>query len=149
MSNASYKSVALRDELNSNLAVRLSALARLKGFDASQFPTLLLGTGAAGSQSAFIRIKPLDSINVDVLGLAQNVFTPHVVQLVLEMSTITDVQLMTMQNLGILMPALAAIGARLEIYMSANTVAVSVAAITAGNLKSTFDLQVQYPLAGQ
>lgn len=147
--NASYKSVALRDELASNLAVRLSSLARTKGFDSNQFPTLQVGTGAIGSQSAFIRIKPLDSINVDVLGLAQNVFTPHIVQLVLEMSSVTDVQLLTMQTLGILMPALAAIGARLEVYMSANGNAADVADITAGNLKSTFDLQVQYPLAGQ
>jgi hypothetical protein len=149
MSNQSYKSVALRDELSSSLAVRLSALSRTKGFDSSQNPTLQLGAGTAGTQSAFIRIKPLDSINVDVLGLAQNVWTPHIVQLVLETSSVAGVQLLLMTTLGILMPALASIGARLEVYMSANGTAADASQITAANLKSTFDLQVQYPLAGQ
>lgn len=145
----SYKAVAFRDQLNSDLALRLSALARTKGFDASNNPTLLVGAGTAGSQSAFIRVKQLDSINVDVLGLAQNVFTPHVVQLVLEMSTVTDCPLMIMQNLAPLMGELLKMGCRLEVYETANTTAPTVAGIIAGNLKATFDGHIQYPLAGQ
>lgn len=145
----SYKAIALRDVLASDLAITLSALAKTKGLDASQNPTLLVGTGAAGSQSAFIRIKQLDSINTDVLGLAQNVFTPHVIQVVLEASTVANCPLMTIDNLAVLMGELLKMGVRLEVYLSANTNAPDVADIVAGNLKATFNTHVQYPLAGQ
>lgn len=145
----SYKAIALREELASDLAFTLSGLARTKGFDASGNPTLLIGTGAAGSQSAFIRIKQLDSLNQDILGLSQNVFTPHVIQVVLEASTVANCPLLTIDNLTVVMGELMKRGVRLEVYLSANTNAPEVSDITAGNLKQTFNAHVQYPLAGQ
>lgn len=145
----SYKAIALREELAADLGFTLSGLARTKGFDASQNPTLQVGTGAIGSQSAFIRIKQLDSLNQDILGLSQNVFTPHVIQLVLETSAVANVPLMTIDNLTVLMGEVLKRGVRLEVYLSANGNAADVADIVAGNLKQTFNAHVQYPLAGQ
>ena len=144
MSN-SYKAVAIRDQLASDLKLRLPALAETKGFDGSGNPTLLLGAGTAGSQSAFIRVKQFDSIGFDVLGLTQNVFTPHQIQLVVEMSTITDVQLLVMQTWIPLLGELFKEGCRLEVYMSPNGNAPDVADITAANLRAAFETHIQYP----
>lgn len=145
----SYKAVALRDTLFSDLSITLSGLARAKSFGTSQDPCIAIGAGTAGTQSAFVRIKQLASINTDVLGLAQNVFTPHVIQLVLEASTVANCPLLTIDNLTTLMGELMKTGVRLEVYLSANTNAPDEADITAGNLKQTFNAHVQYPLAGQ
>lgn len=146
----SYKAIVLRDVLMSDLAITLSGLARTKGFGAAaQDPTIQIGTGAAGSQSAFIRIKQLASINTDVLGLAQNVFTPHVIQVGLEASTVANCPLLTIDNMTVLMGELMKMGVRMEVYLTANTVAPIEGSLVAGNLKATFNTHVQYPLAGQ
>lgn len=116
----------------------------VEGFDTSTspgapWPTLALGAGTAGSQSAFIRVKPIDSIGTDSVGLTQRSFGPHVIQLVLETSTIANVALMTEANELAILGEILGRGTRVELYMSANTNPVDVADITSGNLKATWD----------
>jgi hypothetical protein len=110
-----------------------------EGFDSSGLPTLLVGAGTAGSQSAFIRVKAVDSIGTDSLGLTQRSFGPHVIQVVLETSTIANVALMTEVNKVALMAPVFGRGTRVELYMSANGNAVDVADIIVGNLKATWN----------
>lgn len=137
---ATYKSAVLARQLAEVLSIRLG-LTTVEGRDASGNPTISIGTLAAASQSAFIRIKQDydPALELDGIGNVQRRYTPHVVQVVLEMSTITNVPLMTIANLTKLMGELAHIGAKVEIYLSANTAPVAVGEIVSGNLKVTFD----------
>lgn len=130
------KHIELAQSLKGSLSRRFTVT---EGFDASGLPTLLVGAGTAGSQSAFIRVKPIDSIGTDSLGLTQRSFGPHVIQVVLETSTIANVALMLESNKLPLLGELLGRGTRVELYMSANTNAVDVADITSGNLKQTWD----------
>lgn len=144
---------ALRDELLSKLKVRLPALAKVASFSAvagqEGSPVLLVGPGTAGSDSALIRFTQLPTLQKDVLGLPQNVFTPHRVQVVFEADPAAgagaDIGTWAtkLQVLGYLIAS----GVRVEVYFSAVTVAVSEAAIT-GAPVATFDLHEQYPLMG-
>lgn len=144
---ASFKSLAIRDALASDLLKRLPALAQTKGFD-SELPTLLLGSGAAASQSAFLRIKPEASLYNNVVGNAQDVYSPHVIQVVVEMSTIADVALLLGANLMNLLAACAKMGCKVELYMSANTDPVAVGEIVAGNLKAVWNNSVESGIMG-
>ena len=133
----SAKHIELSLSLKDALKRRFASVA--EGFDASGNPTLLIGAGSAGSQSAFIRIKPVDSIGTNSIGQTQPAYGPHVIQLVLETSTIANTPLLTGANALPLFAELSARGCRLELYMSANTNAVDVADIVSGNLKGAWD----------
>lgn len=130
------KQVELAISLSESLKRRFTVL---NSFDTSGLPTVLVGAGTAGSQSAFIRVKAIDSIGTDSLGLTQRSFGPHVMQVVLETSTIANVALMTEINKLPLMAEIVGRGTRVELYMSANGNAVDVADIIPGNLKATWD----------
>lgn len=110
------------------------------GFDStSGNPTILVGAGTIGSQSAFVLVKAYPSIGTDSVGNTQRSFGPHVVQIVLETSTIADVALMTEANKMPLMAEIMGRGTRVELYMSANGNAPDVADITTGNLKAVWN----------
>ena len=134
------------------LTVRLPALAIVAAFDVNGNPTLAIGSGAAGSQSAFVRVQPQAVAPVyvggpgpvtDALGITQNTYGPHQVQLVLESSAVAGQALMSAANVFQIVGTLISFGASTELYLSANTVAVSAAGIT-GVPASTFD-SLQYP----
>lgn len=133
----SAKHVELSLSLKDALKRRFASV--VDGFDTNGLPTLLIGAGTAGSQSAFIRIKPVDSIGVNSVGLSQPAYGPHAIQLVLETSTIANTPLLTGANALPLWAELASRGVRIELYMSANTNAVDVADITTGNFKGAWD----------
>lgn len=144
---ASFKSLAIRDALASDLLKRLPALAQTKGFDSS-LPTLLLGAGTAGSQSAFLRIQPEATVYNNVVGNAQEVYSPHTIQVVVEASTIANVALLLGANLMQLLSACTKMGCKVELYMSANTNPVDVADIVSGNLKGTWNNSVEFGIMG-
>lgn len=131
------KQIEIAQALKANLVRK--GFTVVDGIDASGNATLALGAGTAGSQSAFMRVKPIDSIGTDSVGLTQRSFGPHVIQVVLETSTIANTPLLTGANQVALYGCLFPIGTRVELYMSANTNAVEVSDITSGNLKATWD----------
>lgn len=130
------KSIEIAMSLSESLKRRFTVV---NGFDTGGLPTIALGAGTAGSQSAFIRVKAIDSLGTDSVGNTQRSFGPHVIQIVLETSTIANVALMTEANKLPLLAEITGRGTRVELYMSANTNAVDVADITSGNLKATWD----------
>lgn len=141
----SAKALVIRDTLAQDIYAR-TGLTVVKGLDASNFPQLLVGTLTSTSQGAYVRIKQLDSLNTDVLGLTQNVFTPHVIQVALEMSTITNVSYLTVHNFSLLLGELMKMGTRVELYVRAQGTAPSVSDITAANLAATWETSLQYPM---
>lgn len=136
---SSYKMVSTARQITEDLGIRLKTLGAVQSVDASANATVTLGTLAAGNQCAFIRCMEQASIQTDGLGLAQRSYGPHVIQLVLETSTIAAVALMTQANSTKLFGELLKHGVKLEVYMTANTTVPSVSGITAGNLVATFD----------
>ncbi len=124
------KAQSLIRQLAEDLTLRLSALTVTAGTDSSGNPQITVGTGIAASQSAFIRCIPESTLQVDGLGLTQRVYTPHIIQFVLETSTIAAVALMTEANKMLLLGELLKHGTKVELYMSANANAVDVADIT-------------------
>jgi hypothetical protein len=145
--NYSPKAQALRDELAAELLIKRSALVQVKSFGASKECDLLIGPSgaAAGTDSAFIRIKVQSTLATDVLGLAQQVYTPHVAQVVFEANPAggAGADVGTWATRLAILGALLRTGVRVEIYFSANTVAVSSAGIT--GTPEVFD-SLQYPL---
>lgn len=148
MATTKYAYVLQRD-VQEELSFRLSALALAAGTGSSGDPTLAVGAGTAGTQSAFIRFVPEDTIQTNSVGGTQAVYCPHKIQVVLETSTIANVALMTEANKIQLMEALLKKGAKVELYMSANTNAVDEADITAGNLKASIYPTLNFPLTSQ
>lgn len=136
------KANAMSRDLKDKLKFRFTTVA--EGAAADGNPTVSVGTMGAGSQSAFIKIKCIALIGNDAIGQASREFSPHVVQVVLETSTIANVGLMTEANKGLLMIELMKLGCKIEIYMSANTTAPSAAAIIAANLKASIDPDAQW-----
>jgi len=137
---ATQKAVAIARQLAENLALR-TGLAAVSGVDASGNPTIALGTQSAGQQAAFIRVKQDydPALEVDGVGNAQRRYTPHVIQVVLETSTIANVPLMTGANQVMMWKEVEVFGTKIQLYMTANTTAVSVTGIDAANLKATVD----------
>lgn len=119
-------------------------LTVVSGSDTNQNPTILVGPGTAGSQSAFIRIQVLGSVGLDGFAQVQQSYGPHQAQVVLETSTIAGVSLVTEANKLLIQGTILAFGCHYELYLTANTVAVSVAGIT-GNPVAIID-STQYPL---
>lgn len=131
------KAIELSLSLSAALAKR--GFTVVNGFDASGDPTIALGAGTAGSQSMFLRVKAIDSIGQDSIGNTQRSFGPHVIQMVLETSTIANVALMTEANKLPILAEVLGRGTKAELYMSANGNAVEVSDIIGGNLKATWD----------
>ena len=84
------KALAIRDELIDALRKRVSNYGSIvEGFDSSGNPTIALndGTAATTEDNVFIRVTPRDwALTKDILGSAQQVYTPHVIQLAVETS---------------------------------------------------------------
>lgn len=138
---ATQKAVAIARQLAEDLGLR-TGLAAVAGVDGSGNPTIALGTQTAGSQAAFILIKQdySPALEIDGIGNTQRRYTPHIIQVVLETSTIANVALMTEKNKAMLWKEVQKFGTKCDLYLSANTVAVSSAAITGAPAVSVDDL---------
>jgi hypothetical protein len=143
--NYSAKAQALRDELASELAIRLPSIAQTKSFGASAECDLLLGAGTTTTDSVFVRIKVIDSIQKDVLGLAQQVFTPHVAQVLIELNATGANSPGTYATRFPVLAALVSRGVKVELYTIANGNSVSAAGIT-GTPAAVYETHVQYPM---
>ncbi len=82
----SSKAIKLAAELADELRKRVSDYVITEGFDASGFPTISLtadATPATTEDNVFIRVRPRDwALATDVLGTAQTVYTPSVIQII-------------------------------------------------------------------
>jgi hypothetical protein len=141
---SSHKATVIARQMAEDIRLR-SGLAAVVGVDSSANTTITVGTGAAGSQSAYIRIilengwNMVNPIWPDFTSLQQRVYTPHITQVVLESSTVAGVPLMTLSNLSKLLMDITKSGTKVELYLSANTTAVSATSIAAGNKVATLD----------
>jgi len=139
----SYKSQALAAELRDALLKRFATVSAIL-FDTDGSPYLLVGAGTAGSQSALVKVSAEQPLGVDGLGMTPRAFSPHVMQVVLETSTIANVALMTEANKLALMGEVEKWGTKIELYMSANTNAVGPEDIVSGNLKATWEIALKW-----
>lgn len=139
MSTPTSKAISLAAELKAALAPHFTNVSDVQ-FDTDGCPYLTAsqGTLVAGQQAALVKLIALQPLGVDGLGLTPRSFGPHTMQVVLEMSTITNVGLMTDANKMLLLENVGKFGTKIELYMSANTVAISLAAIT-GTPKGIFE----------
>jgi len=85
---ANKKCLALAAELADELRKRVSNYASFtESFDANGFPTISLNDGSAATteDNVFIRVRPREwALATDVLGTAQTVYTPSVIQIAVE-----------------------------------------------------------------
>lgn len=139
----SYKSQALAAELRDALAKRFATVSAVL-FDTDGSPYVLVGAGTAGSQSAIVKVSAEQPLGVDGLGLTPRAFSPHVMQVVLETSTIANVALMTEANKLALMGEVEKWGTKIELYMSANNNVVDPTDISSANLKATWELHLKW-----
>src|SRR5216683_481733 len=96
------------------------------------------GLDTAGSQSALIKVSAFPNIGADVLGLQQQSYSPTLIQMVLETSTIANVALLQSATLIPLSDEIAKFGTRVELFMTANLTGPSAAGIT-GNPVAVYD----------
>lgn len=133
----SAKSLALANEMYDALKRHFTTIAQ--DFDTDGNPLIKIGALTAGSQSAIVKVKPMESVFKDIIGNTQPAYSPCLCQLVLETSTIANVALMTEDNKMKLFEEVGKFGTMLELYMSANTNAVDATDITSGNLKAKWN----------
>jgi hypothetical protein len=131
------KQVELALSLSQSLTRR--GFVCVNGFDTNGLPTIALGTQSAGQQAAFIRVEAVPSIGTDSLGLTQRAFGPHVIQVVLETSSVANVALLLESNKLPIMGEILGRGTRVELYLSSNGTAVAIGQIVSANLKATWD----------
>lgn len=129
---------SLSRQLAEDLRLR-TGLTVLESVDGSGNPTLAFGTLTTTSQGAFLRLKCQDVLTTTSLGLAGTAFGPHVIQMVVETSTIAAVPYLTGVNMVKLLGETLKHGTKVEFYMSAEGDVPAVGEITAANLKTTWD----------
>lgn len=134
-----YKAGAIAHELADRLKVR--TLGNSQGVSESvdsndSNPTITIGTLASTNRCALLKVKPVDwPLVKDVLGLAQNVYTPHVIQILIEAAPLGG--LTTADKLDLL-AQVASMGTIVEIYETASGGFVSGDLGTASKLKETY-----------
>lgn len=145
----SFKARELSANLAGELRIRMAGLTVAESYDSNGDPVISIGTLVAGSRSAIIRTKAIDwPLAKDVLGLASTIYTPHVMQLLTEANAgaggadTNDV--LTSQDELTLLGAICKRGTLVEWYKTANTVAITVAGITAGNLTASYDAELYW-----
>lgn len=147
-----YKSQAIAHDLADRLKERgLGSLGIVESFDTDGNPLITLGAGVALGANAVLKVRPVDwPLAQDILGLAANVYNPHVIQLVTEAdyqgATDNVLDPLSPDQLLKILASAEKMGCILEWYQSATSVAPTAAAIIPSNLKSTFHPDQRYPL---
>lgn len=152
------KSQSLVRNLQDQLTKRLPSLNISASLD-SQGARLYISSDAsvpaAGDQTVLIRIKGENTQFTDVLGLAQNVFSPMLAQVIEESSTISGVSLITLANRLVIDMELAKQGIKQERYMNANGTAPALSQFAADGTVSgstlilAFAADQYWPQSGQ
>lgn len=153
---ATYKSVAIAAEIKDELAKRLSSMLITEGKDSNQNPTILIGAAATGATGAFIRVKADwddNTATVDGLGLAQRVYTPHIVQIAFEANFegTTDNVLDT-NYWAVMLPIVATClsrGTKVEVWVETNGTAPSVTTFNTASKKKAEHRDLYNPLQNQ
>lgn len=143
---ANKKCLALAADLADELRKRVSNYASIvESFDANGFPTIALDDGSAATteDAVFIRVRPRDwPLATDVLGTAQTVYTPSVIQIAVE-APATGVGLARFVSIAHAIAILASCvmrGARVEYWEEANgTIPSATTFNTASKLKTSFE----------
>lgn len=141
------KAFSIARQLNEDLGLRLPAMGSVLGTDASGFPTLSVGSLVSDAQGAFIRIQENEGaqIGTDSLGNAQRVYTPHIIQIVVEqLAGNTGTTVILAKNLMLVLGASMQHGTRVELYETNHATAPSVSGIT-GTPKQVWD-SLRFPL---
>jgi len=142
----SAKSIAQAAEIRTDLARRFPTVGPVS-FDVNGQPYFVVGAATAGSQSAIVKVQDFLPLGTNALNFAHQAYgNPVSVQVLEETSTIAGTPLLTAVNQLALLSTVAFRGARVELYMTANTVAVTVGAIVAGNLVATWDPDQKFKL---
>lgn len=140
----SAKSLSLLQELKDRLSKRTS-LAVGEIDIQSTGASLQVGTGVIGSQSMFIRALQIDPIGFDGIGLAARGYAQTVIQVAVEATAASaTTSLLTSANTINVLGEVLRQGSRVELYMSANGVAPVAGTLVAGNLKATWEPDLQY-----
>lgn len=123
---STQKALALAVELRDLLVGRFTTVDVI-AIDTASIPsfTVTQGTLAAGQQAATVRVRGILPLGTDSLGLAARVYANHVVQIVLETSSIASVALMTEALKSQLFSLAALLGTRVEIYLQPNATAAT------------------------
>lgn len=130
-SGSDYKSIVIAKEF-ANKVGRTTALAVTQSQDSDTWPTVLIGTGVAGTQNFFVKFNTQVPTQLkDSLGLQQTALGPHVAQVVLEedASTATESLLSAMNN-ALFFSQVASFVNRIELYLTANGTAPTAGGIT-------------------
>lgn len=143
---ATQKAVALLDAIAEELSKRLSSLALTKGQDSTLNPQLVLGTGIAGAAGCYLRVIPQPWTANNVLGLASQVFSPHVIQVVFEANPAggAGADVNTLATLSTVITVCARKGTALEVFEEANGAAPGEADCVASKLKARLDASLDH-----
>lgn len=146
----SAKSLRLAAELADELAKRLAALGVVSSISASSgFPLIQVGTSGAGNPGGLIRVRPVDwSLTPNIIGSVNEVYTPHVIQLVTEAnpSLGAGADVNTPAQLLAMLGACLYRGTRVEWWNSASGVAPTETTLGTGtNLKASYE-SLYYPM---
>ncbi len=142
-----YKAVEFRDELASRLNVRLQgALTLTKSFGSNGEAQLSVGALTSDSDSILVQIAAVAAPHpTDVLGLTQQTWAPLVANVVLEASSTSR----TWGTVLAVMVELMAGGFQVKLYERTHGTGPAFTDISAGNLKTTVDVNPYFPLMGQ
>jgi hypothetical protein len=143
------KAQALAGDLASDLALRFgTSLAVTQLNDTDGNPLVRVGSGTAGQPGALIKVMPVSwPLATDVLGLPQQVYTPHVIIVSWEAPTAqagADADPNSLQTKLTLLGDCALKGTRLELWTTAAGTAPAPGAL--GTLQASFEPSVQYPM---
>lgn len=113
--------------------------------DGNPAPTIQVGAGTAGTASCFIKVRPIAAFGKDVLGLTQNVYTPHIIQMVQENVSGAGAYPLGFAKFSEIWAVLTQQGTRVELYNRANATAATETDIT-GAPTFAFEPHLQYPM---
>lgn len=148
MAGTHKKAHALAGEMHSELRLRGAVALAESGIvsltvDTDGDPLIVLGDGLAGTQSAIVKVRPIDwPLAKNIVDMPEEVYTPHVIQILVETGNFLDWPLKLMV-FGVAFGK----GTRVEYYEDAAP--LTSGGIDPANLVASFEASAQYPLWGQ
>jgi hypothetical protein len=154
MATTSTKAIKLAADLADELRQRLGTTYSLivEGFDANGFATISLSDGSAATteDNIFICVRPRDwSLQKDIIGHDQPVYTPSVIQLAVEApaSGVGLARFVTIAHALTVLAACLKRGARTEYWEETNGTVPSITTFnTASKMKASNEPDLDYPL---